>query len=356
MPLRTPPLADPATRSVAILRLRVGMGDLLCTVPALRALRRARPDLRVTLVTWREVAPVVDRMSAYVDELLDFPGYPGIPERPPKDALGPWLDAVRARRFDLAVQAYGDNAAASEVTAALGARHVAGFAPTRGRQLDPATHLPYPHDDSEVRRHLRLFERLGVPRAPGDEALEFPLTDADVAEVNALVAAEGLAKGGYAVLHPGATSASRRWPVERFAAIGDALAKRGLQVAVAGVPSEAQITAAVVAAMRLPAHDLTGRTTLGGYAVLLRDAAVLVANDTGAAHLSAAVGGRSVTIFLSGDPRRWRHPPALQLIARVDVGCNPCPHLACPIDFRCADRVSVTHVLDLVTAQLSAPR
>lgn len=53
----TAPLADRRVTRVAIVRLRVGLGDLLCTVPALRALRRARPGLRVTMVTWAETAP-----------------------------------------------------------------------------------------------------------------------------------------------------------------------------------------------------------------------------------------------------------------------------------------------------------
>jgi len=100
-----------------------------------------------------------------------------------------------------------------------------------------------------------------------------------------------------------------------------------------------------VAACRRPVRDVTGRTSLGAYAALLRDAAVVVANDTGTAHLCAAVGGRVVTLFLSGDPRRWRHARHLQTVVREDVGCNPCPHLVCPIDHRCALRISPDRVL-----------
>jgi hypothetical protein len=127
--------------------------------------------------------------------------------------------------------------------------------------------------------------------------------------------------------------------------VADGLAAAGLRVAVGGVPSEAATTAAVVAAAGAPVLDLTGRTGLGSYAALLRDAAVVVANDTGTAHLAAAVTGRVVTVFLSGDPVRWRHPPHLQTVVREDVGCNPWPHLSCPIDFRCPLRVDADPVL-----------
>ena len=339
-PVPPSPLADPSVRSLLLVRLRVGLGDLLCTVPAVRALRAARPDLHVALTSWPETAGVVARLAPWIDELVPFPGAPGIPERPPDGTLPDWSAAMAARGWDLALQVYGDNPAASAVTAGVRARLTGGFAPSALPDLDPALHLPYPHALHEVARHLRLFEHLGLP-AGADPALELPLTDADEHAAAAL----GLPTGGFAVLHPGATSASRRWPVERFAEVADGLAAAGLVVVVGGVPSEAAVTGALVAACRTPVVDLTGRTTLGSYAVLLREAAVTVANDTGTAHLAAAVGGRVVTLFLSGDPVRWRHPPHLQTVVREDVGCNPCPHLTCPIDHRCALRISAARVL-----------
>jgi ADP-heptose:LPS heptosyltransferase len=335
-----PPLVDPSVRQVLLVRLRVGLGDLLCTVPAVRALRAARPDLHVALATWPEMAGVVARLSPWVDELVPFPGADGIPERPPDGSLPQWTAAMAGRGWDLALQVYGDNPAAHTVTAATGARLVGGFAPTGSAGLDPALHLPYPHALHEADRHLRLLEHLGLPPGAPRE-LAWPTTGDDEHEAGAL----GLAGAPYAVLHPGATSPSRLWPVERFAQVADGLAAAGLRVAVGGVPSEAATTGAVVAACRAPVADLTGRTSLGAYAVLLRDAAVVVANDTGTAHLTAAVGGRVVTVFLSGDPVRWRHPPAVQTVVREDVGCNPCPHLVCPIDHRCALRISAERVL-----------
>ncbi|MCW3844189.1 glycosyltransferase family 9 protein [Micromonospora yasonensis] len=347
------PLADPAVRRVAVVRLRVGLGDLLCGVPALRAVRRARPDLHVTLVTWPETAPVVRRMAAYVDRLLPFPGFSGIPERPVHEAG--WAPFLRAAgRFDLAVQAYGDNPAANRVCDALDARHVAGFWPTGSPGPPPAGHLRYPHDVHEIDRHLRLVAHLGVPvgAGAGVRALEFPIRSADRAADVALRRRHGLTAGHYAVVHPGATSPSRRWPAARFAGVADHLAARGLRVVLTGVPAEREVTAAVRRLTRRPTVDLTGATSLGGLALLLRHAAILVANDTGTAHLAAAVGTPSVTVYLSGDPVRWSHPGGPHRIARAAVGCNPCPHLTCPIDFRCAIRLPVSVVLSEVDGLL----
>ena len=337
-------------RRVAVVRMRVGLGDLVCSMPALRRLRAARPDVRVSLITWARMAPVVERMGDAVDELLPFPGAEGIPDGPVDPAgWAPFLAAAADRHFDLALQMYGDRPAANAVTAALGARLTGGFAPT-GWTPPPGTdalHLRYPLELHEVDRHLRLLEHLGLP--PGGPAeLAFPVTAADEQEHAATLAASGLVPGRYAVLHPGASSPTRRWPPARYAAVADALVGNGLTVVVTGVAGEREISAAVRARMRAPAVDLTGRTSLGGLAALLRDSAVVLANDTGTAHLAAAVGARSVTVFLPGDPVRWAHRGPRHRSVVADVPCAPCPHLTCPIDFRCAASVTPDAVLAAV--------
>ncbi|SDQ83946.1 glycosyltransferase family 9 protein [Quadrisphaera sp. DSM 44207] len=358
--LADPVLADPAVRSVALLRLRTGMGDLLCTVPALRALRRARPDVRTTLVTWAEMRPVVERMGAYVDELLDFPGRAGIPERPPRpERWDAWVADARARRFDLALQVYGANPVANAVTAAVGARRTGGFfattalgSPELPGLVDLSTHVPYPAHLHEVDRHLHLFAALGVPGA--GRHLELSVGPRDEAEAGAVRAGAALAPGRYVALHAGATCSSRRWPPARFAEVAAGLVAAGWRVALTGVPAEQPVVDAVLAALP-PALatasgpgvvDVCGRTGLGGFAALLRGAALLLSNDTGAAHVASALAVPSVVVFLSGDPRRWAAPDASRhRVARHQVECSPCPHLDCPIDFRCATRLAPSAVL-----------
>jgi ADP-heptose:LPS heptosyltransferase len=341
------PLADSAVRRLALVRLRVGLGDLLCSLPAVRRLRAARPDVRVSVITWPRMAPVIARMGDAFDELLPFPGADGIPDGP-TDPGGwvPFLAAARARRFDLALQVYGDRAPANRVTSALGARLVGGFAPT-GWDPPPGTeplHLRYPVHLHETERHLRLFEHLGLP-AGGPPEMAFSITPGDEAEHAATLVRHGLVPGRYAVLHPGASAPTRRWPADCYATVGDALAREGLAVVLTGVPGERDIGGAVRARMRAAATDLTGATSLGGLAALLRDSAVLIGNDTGSAHLAAAVGARSVTVFLSGDPVRWAHRGPRHRAVTADVACAPCSHLVCPIDFRCADSVPTGAVL-----------
>lgn len=338
------PLLDPSVRRLAVMRLRVGLGDLLASVPALRSLRSARPDLHVALITWPEVAHIVERQSAYIDELIPFPGYPGIPERKPDTAAWPaFVATMRGRRFDLALQAYGRRTGAHEATIRVGARWTGGFSAPGQGDMDPRFYLPYPTHLREVERHLALFAHLGVP--PGDDALEFPVEADDRHQAAGLLESLGIFPGEYTLLHPGATAPSRRWLPERFAAVGDRLAERGLDVLVTGSANEEMVTAAVVGAMEKRAVDLCGRTSLGALAALLETARLLVTNDTGPAHLAAALGVSTVTVFQAGELQRWAAPDRDRHVpVQAGVPCQPCSHQVCPIDFRCASGVAVGDV------------
>jgi ADP-heptose:LPS heptosyltransferase len=342
-------------RRVVLVRLRVGLGDLLCSAPALRALARHRPDVQVTLLTWPEMAPVVRRLG-HVHDLLAFPGVPGIPDRPPRPELWPGFVAeARARRFDLAVQCYGDNPVANQVAGSLGARLVGGFSST-GHRPAPGTedlHLPYPTTEHEVRRHLLVLERLGLPVTAEDERLSFPVTAQEEVAHGRRLGGLLLHPRGYAVLHPGASSPSRRWPVGSFAEVARRLHADGLRVVLTGSAGEADLARGIAARADVPVLDLCGRTDLAALALLLRDAAVLVGGDTGTAHLAAAVGARSVTIFQPGDPRRWGYDGASARALAPDVPCAPCPHLECPIDFRCSTATTPDHVLSAAHAVLA---
>jgi ADP-heptose:LPS heptosyltransferase len=348
-----PPLADPGVRHVAFLRARVGLGDLLCSVPALRALRHARPDIRITVITWAEAAPVLARFAPYIDELLPFSGYPGIPDRPSDGRrLHGLLSTAAARRFDLVLQAYGDRIAANEVCERIGrsaGARVGGFA-AAGFAGRGELYLPYPRRVHEVHRHLALVRHLGV--TGGDSTLEFGELPGDTAAFAALADRHDLAPGRYAVLHPGASATTRRWPPARFAAVADQLSSRGLGVVLSGVAAERSLGRAILRHARCRPVDLTGATTLGALALLLRNAALLVANDTGVAHLAAATGTSSVTLFMAGDPVRWAYHDDRHRVVRAGVPCSPCPHLSCPIDLRCAQDLSVGAVLKEVRSLL----
>jgi ADP-heptose:LPS heptosyltransferase len=280
------------------------LGDLLCAVPTLRALRTALPDAEVVLVGLPWARAFVDRFGHYVDGFQEFPGWPGLPEREPDLAAVPgFLADLQAEHFDLAVQLHGSGPFVNPLTVLFSARRAAGFYLPGDYCPDPDLFLPWPDSGHEVRRLLRLTDFLGMP-APSED-LEFPLREEDFLELRRLADPARLRPGGYVCVHPGASVPERRWPAANFAAVAEALARRGLTVVLTGTAAEAGLTRAVAAAVPCDCLDLAARTSLGGLAALFAGARLLVCNDTGVSHLAAALRLPSVVVSTGDNPARW---------------------------------------------------
>jgi ADP-heptose:LPS heptosyltransferase len=317
------------------MRALPGLGDLLCAVPALRALRRSSPDAQIALIGLTSVAPIVARFRHYVDELLHFPGFPGIPEAPPDPPrLVEFLAAAHRRRFDLALQLHGSGRTSNAFVALLGARRTAGFFAAGTAAPGCGLFRPYPQDRAEPLRNLALMRLLGIEAA--DASPEFPLREEDRAERASLADRHRLEPGRYACIHPGAAEPRRRWSPQRFAEVADALAQRGLRPVLTGGPDERAITCATATAMRTAAIDLGGATSVGGLAALLAAAAVTVSNDTGTSHLAAAVRAPSVVIFTGSDPLRWA--PLDRALHRPLAGSATCADVIAECDALLARR------------------
>jgi ADP-heptose:LPS heptosyltransferase len=343
----------PRPRRIAVFRA-LALGDMLCAVPALRALRAHAPDARITLIGLPWARSFVERFHAYVDDLLPFPGFPGYPEQ--EGAIPAFLDFLRAareRRFDLAIQLHGSGELTNRIVALLGARRVAGFVPGR-RHIDDPDFLQWPNDENEIHRYLALMQHLGVPLK--GEHLELPITWTDWELWEEVARRHRLLPGSFVCVHPGARLRSRRWPAARFAAVGAALAREGWTVAVTGSPAEATLTAEIAA--QVPgAVNLTGETTLGSLAAAIAKSALLVCNDTGVSHVAAAVGAPSVVIASGSDVRRWKPlDEGLHPVVWHDVPCRPCAHDVCPVGHGCALGVPVERVLDEARRKLHERR
>lgn len=297
----------PAER-IAVIRA-LALGDMLCAVPTLRALRHAHPHARITLIGLPWAAAFVDRYRNLVDEHATFPGWPGIPEMPVAPVrTTQFLEAVQAHGFDMVVQLQGDGLASNAFAVLLGGRHTVGFVPPdRPEPPGPGTWVRYDPRGHEIHRLLRLAPAFGSGHsaAAAADALELPVHSRDRLEAASLLADAGIGAEGYAVVHPGSSDAGRRWPVEDFARVVRVLRDGGLRIVLTGVASEASLTGRLASAARGGVLDLAGRTSLGGLAALVEGARLVVANDTGVAHVAAALRTPSVVIFTGSDPARW---------------------------------------------------
>lgn len=292
-------------RRICVLRA-LQLGDLICAGPALRALRRRFPHAHITLVGLRWSADFVQRMHPFIDEHVEFPGWPGLPERPVDDAARTaFLHRMRDSEFDLAIQLQGSGRLSNDVVRAFGARRMAAHHPQERILLSATEGLwPYPEQLHEIHRNLHLIGRLGA--TGDDDRVTFPLMPRDQTELlQRRLDLHRLPSGGYVCLHPGARDAAKRWPVECFAAIGDALASCGWIVVITGGETEQELAARVISTMHQPALHAACDISIGALSVLLSRARLLISNDTGVAHIAAALGLPSVVVFFATDPCRW---------------------------------------------------
>ncbi len=307
-----------APHNILILRA-LQLGDLLCTVPAFRALRSAFPNAQITLVGLPWAETFVQRFSHYLDNFIAFPGWPGLPERKAQVAQIPeFLENLQQQHFDLALQMQGSGVITNPIIHLFEARQTAGYyQPGQYRPTGPGF-IPYPAGEHEIRIFLRLMKTLGIPDQ--GEYLEFPISKDEQHSFSAFRLAHGLTSDQYICLHPGARFEGRRWTPDKFARVGDRLHQLGYRVVVTGTKAESRLTTAVCQAMRAPALDLTGQTDLGALAMLLQNARLLISNDTGVSHVAAALQTPSVVLFTVSDPGRWR--PLNQELHRVIVNAT----------------------------------
>jgi len=335
---------------IAIFRA-LALGDLLCATPAWRALRHAWPNAEFTLVGLPWARELVRRMSL-IDRFIEFPGYPGLPERA-FDAAGlpRFLARMRAERFDLLLQMHGSGSISNPLMAACDARHTAGFVAPGGWCAEPALHAPWPSQGHEIERMLTLTDYLHLPRRGCD--MEFPLGDEDRAALEAAWPGRRSVRS-YVCVHAGAQLPSRRWATERFATVARELHAAGHTVVLTGTPGERALVESLKARMGAPVVDLCGRTTLGSLGALIEGARLLLCNDTGVSHVAAALGTRSVVVSSGADVTRWspldhvRHQ-----VVWHDTPCRPCTYRECPWSHACADGVSEHRVMRAVAEALA---
>ena len=336
------------------------VGDAVMTVPALRELRRVLPRARVTLAT-RAWAEGIFAGADFIDDVLVTDGGSGGTRAAFAEAR-----AWRARRFDLALL-FPNAFAHALVARAARIPHRVGYA-TDGRALLLTHPLPLPgwrghrHEVFDYLNIVSQLERLlcGThAEVVGEPSVTLTVSDERRLAARELLRGEGVDFDRPVVaLCPGSTnSRAKRWPAKYYAALADLLAERdAAQVVLVGAKEESDVSAEVAGLMKSRPFVLTGRTSLAETSAVLCVVDLLVTNDTGPAHVAAAVGCRVLVIFGPTNPITTRPFSPLAEVVRRPPFCAPCMLRDCPIDHRCMTAVTPEEVYERAAQHVASRR
>ena len=261
----------------------LGLGDLLTSVPALRALRRSHPDRAMVVGAPAALDPLVRHMD-FVDVMIPVEGLEALP--------------VQFDDDDVAVNLHGRGPESTLLLLDAGASRLVAF-----WHPDVPPTFGFPHwqrDEHEVGRWCRLLGESGVAEAnPGDLMLESPPRPVPPH------------LEGATIVHPGAGAPARRWPEERWASVSRWLESVGERVVLTGGTQEVGLARRVARMARIPRERVVaGRTDVADLAALTARATRVVCTDTGIAHLATALGTPSVVLFGPTSPAHWGPPPS----------------------------------------------
>ena len=323
----------PPGARILLIRLR-SIGDIILLTPALRLLKEWRPDLRISVMVESRFRELLEGNRA-VEEILT-PGE-GSGWRKFSSSLEV-IRGLRKRAFSVCVNLHG-GPTSGLLARWSGARWRVGFAHFRGSRLyhilipDARTILSQPFLHT-AEHHAAVFFYLGLPRKEIPRAQLWPgagqTTWWDAKRQSLGIASEQ----PYAIVHPTALYKTKEWAPERFAQLGEYLEKQACLAPVYSCgPGESPVLDAVEKASGSTIRRLED-ASLGQFAAALAGASLFVGNDSGPAHMAAALSRPVVVIFGSSSSSIWgpwprqSSNPAARVVQNF-FDCNPCPGDRC---------------------------
>jgi heptosyltransferase II len=327
------------------------IGDAVMSTPALQRLRSSFPQAHIALLATRRTTALFED-SPLCDEVIEYRRRSeGI------RALSETVKTLRARRFDLAVL-FQNAFEAALVSCLGGARLRIGYAEQwRGLLLTHKLHRgPKHRNRHQVNDYLDIVaecERACLgSEFKAKDSNPVPAITASARQKDAareLLECFGVETGSRSLIaiNAGATnSRAKCWPAERFAALADRLVKEmNAQIVLIGAPTELEYADNVISQMETNGvADLTGKTAMVELIGLLDLCDLVVSNDTGPAHIAAALGRPTITLF--GPTNEFETAPAGEIMRAAGIECAGCMQRDCPIDHRCMTRISANEVFE----------
>jgi lipopolysaccharide heptosyltransferase II len=312
--------SNPVPPNVLVVRFS-SIGDVLLITPLLRALRRRHPASRITVLTKRIHAPLID----------DNPNANEVIALEPGDSLPPVASRIRSAGYTHLLDLH-DN---------LRSRVLRALAPGPWRRYPMyraarALLIHAKRDRYPVRRPVaeRYFAAArGLDVHPDGEPPEFFLGPR--AENEAAVWEQETGLGTHRPLvavAPGAAHATKRWPTEHWRVLVDRIVDSGMDVAVVGGPADQPIAEAVAAGRGERSQSAAGLFGVQATGAILRRARALVSGDTGVMHMATGVGTPVVALFGPTVEAFGFFPYTRRAeVVQLDLACRPCSSHGGPV-------------------------
>jgi heptosyltransferase II len=312
------------------------LGDACMALPAVRALKKGRPDLQITVLGPEKLRDLWEAQP----EVSRFIG---------KDSSEkPWTVARRLRQSGIAFEVgllFTHSTRSTLEFWLAGVPRLVGFAGSFRSKL--LHHVIAEHKDKATRHHARRYLQMVqvVGSAAGDEALECPIQVGAERRIGICAGAE--------------YGPAKRWPLERYAQVIRQLhpALPDYEWVFFGAPNEAEMGEELSRQVGadIPHTNRVGKTRLAELIQELRRCRLLLTNDTGTMHLAAALGVPTVSLFGSTEPILTGPLGAQHTVLREKVPCSPCFERSCPLEhFDCMMKITPERVCQAVLQQLSA--
>jgi ADP-heptose:LPS heptosyltransferase len=313
------PIDWPSVRRVLVVKLR-SIGDTVLATPSLIALRRFLPSAEIDIVLEDWVAPLLD----------GFEGVNVIPIR--KGERLSVARGLRKRKYDLAFNLHGGTTATFLVRAS-GARHRVGLSSYQysflyNNLLSSGADFWKNPEIHSAEQQLALLGHAGVPVEDRPRS-RLAVTDAALTSIGTARGNGWISDVPYALIHPATAFHTKQWPAENFARVADFVANKGLKPVAIASPGERQTLTELQnqADVEITAFD---NLTLPEITALASKARVFVGNDSGIAHIAAAVDTPSVVIFGSSNRVHWRPwTDAPNQMVFNEFHCQPCAGYEC---------------------------
>lgn len=311
---------------ILVVRLR-SIGDTVLATPSLIALKRFLPEAQIDILLEDWVAPLLDSFDA-VDNVLSV-------GKGSADRLSAaWQ--MRRNQYDVVFNLHGGTTG-TFFTFASGARHRVGFTEYQynflyNHRLSSAADFWRQKVTHSAEQQLALLGFVGVPVEDRPKSrLSFTASAIDSLgkKFSAKTQRPQSEFGDFALFHPAAAFATKTWAIENFARTAEFLAEKGIQTVAIAARNETAILESLVAESSVPVTTFDD-LTLPEITALASHAELFVGNDSGIAHIAAAVQTPSVVIFGSSNRDHWRPwTDAPNEIVYEEFPCQPCPGYEC---------------------------